>query len=316
MKKPSENLRLLPLDLPKAGFHHFLCAWLYKEDAVVVLVDPGPSSTMPALLQALDEMNVRHIDHILLTHIHLDHAGGLGLLLERYPGARVTCHPRGVPHLVRPLKLWEISKKVLFETAVLYGEPSPVAEKFLESQSGFRAGDVAVQAYETPGHAPHHLCFRIGDVLFTGEAAGIFYPMAGDPYLRIAAPPGFDLQDYRNSLRMLRTIDASVICYGHWGRSHQIRTLLDLAAAQTELWPMVIEKYNALESPLFEESVLKTLLLEDPGLSRFHDLPADVRERETYFLGNSFRGIRLALTRKEIRNDPHRDAGKGDAGLP
>ena len=65
-----DNLYLIPLDLPKAGFHHFLCAWLYKDDHAVILVDPGPRSTMPALLQALEKMKIRHIDHILLTHIH------------------------------------------------------------------------------------------------------------------------------------------------------------------------------------------------------------------------------------------------------
>lgn len=299
-KTPFEHLHLIPLDLPKKGFHHFLCAWLYKDDQTAILIDPGPRSTIPALLQALEAMKVRHLNHILLTHIHLDHAGGLGVLLDRYPETKAICHPRAIPHLVKPERLWESSLKVLYETAVLYGEPAPVAEDALDDRTDFRAGDVRVTVFETPGHAPHHLCFRIGDMLFAGEAAGIFYPAEKGLYLRIAAPPGFDLHAYRRSLDMLRTLDASVICYGHWGRSHQIRTLLDLAAAQTELWPTVIEKYSALESPLFEERVLKTLLLEDPGLSRFHDLPADVRERETYFLGNSFRGIRLALNRNGL----------------
>lgn len=295
-----EHLHLIPLDLPRKGFHHFLCAWLYKDARSVLLIDPGPRSTMSALLQALEERKVRRIDYVLLTHIHLDHAGGLGLLVDRYPEVKVICHPRGVPHLLQPEKLWEASLKFLQETAVLYGEPTSIQEKHIgtleDIATGGPAADMGVEAIAAPGHAPHHLCYRIGDILFAGEAAGIFYPMEKGLYLRIAAPPGFDLHAYRRSLDMLRTIDASVICYGHWGRSHQIRTLLDLAAAQTELWPTVIEQYSALESPLFEESVLKTLLLEDPGLSRFHDLSADVRERETYFMQNSFRGIRLALT--------------------
>lgn len=294
-----DNLYLIPLDLPKAGFHHFLCAWLYKDDHTVILVDPGPRSTMPALLQALEKMKIRHIDHILLTHIHLDHAGGLGLLLERYPDAKATCHPKGIPHVLDPARLWEASRKILYETAVLYGEPAPVPEKNIDYWRDLPAGNITVKVYETPGHAPHHLCYRIGNMLFAGEAAGIFYPMERDVYLRIAAPPGFELGGYRKSLGLLRNMDTSVLCYSHYGLSFEIEKLLDLAAAQTELWATVIERCSSLESPLFEEKVFDALLAQDPGLSCFHRLPADVKKRETYFLGNSFRGFRIALNRKE-----------------
>ena len=293
-----DNLHLIPLNLPEEGFHHFLCAWLYRDDSTVILVDPGPRSTVPALLQALEEMRIRHIDHILLTHIHLDHAGGLGLLLERYPDARAICHPKGIPHLNEPAKLWEASKRILYETAVLYGEPAPVAEKNLDYRRDIPAGGSTVTVYETPGHAPHHLCYRIGDMLFTGEAAGIFYPMEKELYLRIAAPPGFELGDYRKSLGLLRNTDASVICYSHYGLSFEIRKLLDLASAQTELWATVIERCSSLASPQFEAKVFDALLAVDPGLSCFHQLPADVKKRETYFLNNSFRGFRIALNRK------------------
>ena len=299
IKPVFDNLYLIPLNLPEEGFHHFLCAWLYKDDHTVILVDPGPRSTMSALLQALEEMNIRHIDHILLTHIHLDHAGGLGLLLDRYPDAKAICHPKGIPHLLKPAKLWEASKKVLYETAVIYGEPAPVAEKNLDCRYDFPAGDSTVAVYETPGHAPHHLCYKIGDLLFTGEAAGIFYPMEKDLYLRIAAPPGFELGDYRKSLDLLRNVDASVLCFSHYGLSFEIEKILHLASAQTELWTTVIERCSALESPLFEEKVFHALLAVDPGLSCFHQLPEDVKKRETYFLGNSFRGFRIALNKKK-----------------
>ncbi|MBA4397782.1 MAG: MBL fold metallo-hydrolase [Syntrophus sp. (in: bacteria)] len=300
MIKPiCDNLHLIPLDLPSEGFHRFLGAWLYKNDHTVILVDPGPRSTMPALLQVLEEMNIRHIDHILLTHIHLDHAGGLGFLLDRYPDAKAICHPRGVQHLLKPDKLWEASRKLLGDTALLYGEPAPVPEKNLDFRRDFPAGEMAVKVYETPGHAPHHLCYRIGDMLFAGEAAGIFYPLAGNIYLRIAAPPGFDLHDYRRSLDILRQTDTSVLCFSHYGLSFETRRLLDMASAQTELWATVISKFSRSESALFEEEVFESLLDQDPGLSCFHLLPADVKKRETYFLGNSFRGFRIALNKKE-----------------
>jgi glyoxylase-like metal-dependent hydrolase (beta-lactamase superfamily II) len=299
IKPVFDNLYLIPLNLPREGFHHFLCAWLYKDNHTVILVDPGPRSTIPVLLQALETMKIRHIDHILLTHIHLDHAGGLGLLLKRYPAATAICHPKGIPHLLEPAKLWDASRKILYETAVLYGEPAPVPEKNMNCRRDFPAGEITVEVYETPGHAPHHFCYRIGNMLFAGEAAGIFYPMENDLYLRIAAPPGFEINDYRKSLGLLRNVDASVLCYSHYGPSFEIQKLLDLASAQTELWATVIERCSASESPLFEEKVFDALLAVDPGLSCFHQLPADVKKRETYFLGNSFRGFRIALNKKE-----------------
>jgi hypothetical protein len=86
-----------------------------------------------------------------------------------------------------------------------------------------------------------------------------------------------------------------MLCYSHYGLSFDIRKLLDLASAQTELWATVIERYSSLESPLFEEKVFDALLAVDPGLSCFHQLPADVKKRETYFLNNSFRGFGIAL---------------------
>ncbi|MDD5475338.1 MAG: MBL fold metallo-hydrolase [Syntrophales bacterium] len=289
------KLHIIHLKLPKEGFHHFLCSWIYKGDDAVILVDPGPRSTMPELLRVLEEMKIPHIDHILLTHIHLDHAGGLGKLVERYPEAEVVCHPKGFQHLFNPSKLWQASKKVLYETAMLYEEPLPVPKDRLEFRSDFRAGNLKVNAYETPGHAPHHLCFRIGDMLFVGEAAGIFYPMEKSLYLRIASPQGFDHRDYRKSLDILKNIDASLICYGHWGMSGEVRKLLDMALAQADLWAEVIVELSNLESPSFEEKVFEALLARDAGLSSFYELPADVRKRETYFLGNSFRGFRHSL---------------------
>jgi hypothetical protein len=80
--------------------------------------------------------------------------------------------------------------------------------------------------------------------------------------------------------------------------SLEIRKLLELASAQTELWTTIIGKLSKLESPLFEEKVFEALLVQDPGLPRFHQLPADVKKRETYFLNNSFRGFRIALNKK------------------
>lgn len=297
MEKITDSLYFVSLDPPQAGFRRFLCSWIYKDTNAVILIDPGPAATIDALFAALNDLDIRQIDYVLLTHIHLDHAGGLGLLLERYADAKVLCHPKGMQHLIAPAKLWEASMKILREMAQVYGEPGPVAENRLFYQNRLRIDDLFVQVYETPGHAAHHLSFKIGEILFPGEAAGIFHPLADDIYLRIAAPAGFDLQDYRKSLGLLRSIGADIICYGHYGYSCEAQKLIGMASSQIELWTNTIERYAEEESPHFEDMVFKALVACDPGLSRFNRLPPDVQTREMFFLGNSLRGFKLSLNK-------------------
>lgn len=290
-----DNLHLVPLDLPREGFRRFISTWIYSDVQTTILVDPGPGSTIPVLLEALKVMNVENIDYILLTHIHLDHAGGLGLFLKYYPEAKVICHPKGIRHLVEPGKLWEASKKFLGNIAELYGELIPVPEDNIDFRYEIQTDAITIKVYETPGHATHHLSYEMGDMLFTGEALGIFYPMDKAVYLRIASPPGFDLQAYRKSIGVLKNINTKVLCYGHYGMSSEIEPIMDLALAQLDTWSEIINKYSTVDSPVFEEKVLDALLANDPGLSCFHRLPADIRKRELYFLGNSIKGFKIAL---------------------
>ena len=293
----SNNLHLIPLNLPREGFHHFISTWIYSHDDAVVLVDPGPRSTIPVLLKALEEIKVGHIDYILLTHIHLDHAGGLGFLLKHYPDSKIICHRKGIPHLVESAKLWEASKKILGDIADLYGEPDPVSETYIDFKNNIRVGSISVTAYETPGHASHHLSYKIGEILFAGEALGIFYPMEKDIYIRIASPPGFDISDYKRSLNILKNLEIAALCFSHYGISCDKEKIFELAFAQTELWSKVISQYGYLESPSFEEKVIEELLAVDPGLSCFHQLPEDIKRREIYFLINSFKGFKIALNK-------------------
>ena len=104
---------LIDLDIPSLGYTKFISAWLYKGEGGSFLVDPGPARTIPALLDGLTRHGVTRLDLILLTHIHMDHAGGIGDLAEKFPDAKVVCHEKAVRHLLYPVKLWEGSLKVL-----------------------------------------------------------------------------------------------------------------------------------------------------------------------------------------------------------
>src|SRR5690242_9017571 len=122
-----DNLFCIDLDQPALeGFRKFISSWLYLGQGFTLLVDPGPLSTIPRLSAELRRLGVERLDYALLTHIHIDHAGGTGALLREFPGATVICHPEGIRHLVAPEKLWQGSRKVLGPLADAYGEIVPV----------------------------------------------------------------------------------------------------------------------------------------------------------------------------------------------
>src|SRR6185369_2747089 len=114
----------IDLDQPGlTGFRQFISSWLYCGGNFNLLVDPGPLSTIPHLIAEVRRHGVERLDYILLTHIHIDHAGGTGALLKEFPEAKVICHPDGIRHLVTPAKLWEGSQKVLGPELAAAGAP-------------------------------------------------------------------------------------------------------------------------------------------------------------------------------------------------
>ncbi|HXE95003.1 MAG TPA: MBL fold metallo-hydrolase, partial [Dongiaceae bacterium] len=103
-----DNLTCIDLDQPSLeGFRNFISSWLYRGEGFNLLVDPGPLSTIPRLIATLRSHGVERLDYVLLTHIHIDHAGGAGALLKEFPEAHVICHPDGIRHITAPEKLWE-----------------------------------------------------------------------------------------------------------------------------------------------------------------------------------------------------------------
>ena len=294
-KRAREGLYLIDLEQPLKGFRKFISAWLYTPRDLTILVDPGPRFTIPVLVEVLKEQAVKEIDYILLTHIHIDHAGGTGLLVKHYPNAQVICHPQAIRHMVAPAKLWESSRKILGDVAEVYGEIVPVPEKSIGYQECIKDREVVIKAIQTPGHAPHHLCYQTGEILFAGEVAGVTYPLEESLYLRIATPPVFNYEIYRNSLKKVAALDVSRICFGHYGAREDVKNVFATAFAQLDNWLAIAEKHHRGESEPFEESVFADLLKNDPALAHYCDLPCDIQGRERYFSFNSIRGMREYL---------------------
>lgn len=293
-----ESLYLIDIDQALEGFRKFISAWVCRIGGVTLLVDPGPASTIPHLVERLDELGIRTIDCILLTHIHLDHAGGTGQLLRRFPDAKVNCHPKGIPHMVAPQKLWEESRKVLGKVAEAYGEMAPVPESCISFSNGIDLGAVSVEVIETPGHAAHHVSYRVGDILFAGEVGGVYVPLDDGLYVRPATPPPFQHAIFRDSIEKAAALDVSLVCLGHYGCREDGAALFERARRQLDRWVDTVERHFRKGSDPFEEAVLADLIANDPDMLRWQSLPKDIQARERSFCFNSIRGIRGYLTKK------------------
>ncbi len=290
MKEILPGLFLIDLDQPVKGFRKFISSWLLIRNKQVILVDPGPSSTILHLTSVLKKAGIETVDLILLTHIHIDHAGGTGLLLKKFPKARVICHPRAVKHLLNPEKLWAGSLQVLGQLAEVYGPLTPIPPENLASESVIKLNGLNIEAIETPGHASHHQVYKIENILFMGEVAGVNIPLPSNSYLRIATPPVFKYEIYKASLQKAAALDVKHLCFGHYGHRDDPQRVFSRAFEQLELWMNIISRFADAGSSK-EADILEQLLRNDPNLKALSDLPEDIQSRERYFCLNSIKGI-------------------------
>ncbi len=288
-------LALIDLDIDELQYYRFISAWLYQDGGETFLVDPGPACTVPALSDALAKHGVTRLDWILLTHIHMDHAGGIGHVLERYPEARIVCHEKAVPHLIDPARLWKGSLKVLGRVAEIYGPVKPVSEKnIICTDSIPSAGGIRV--IPTPGHAAHHQCFVIRDHLFCGELFGIFHALPDDFYLRPATPPVFVLEDNLASFDRIQPYADRTVCFGHYGMYADGKTILSTARQQLLLWVDVVRSH--INDP-DNAAIVAELLQKDRTYARLDRLPPEMRERELYFTENTITGMRQYVNKSK-----------------
>ena len=291
VRQVAPDLFLVGLDQPKLpGFDDFIGAWVVIGPPTI-LVDAGPAASVTPLVEALVELKIQRLDAILLTHIHIDHAGGAGDLCRFFPDTPVVCHRAAHRHLVDPTRLWEGSLETLGDTARAYGPIGAVPAERLVDAAFFH--DFGVEVLMTPGHAPHHVSFRIGDRLFAGEAGGVFQDCAGEIYLRPATPPRFLLETSLESLDRLLAVDHAILCYGHFGATRNGPAMLAAHRRQLLDWAESIGEVTrglpAGADPL--EPCLARLLETDPLLAGLRYFPPDVRRRELGFLRNSVRGF-------------------------
>jgi glyoxylase-like metal-dependent hydrolase (beta-lactamase superfamily II) len=218
------------IDRSLSGSRMVLASYLVvAPSGEALLIDPGPSREYERLLEAVEELlgSLSRLKAVLLTHIHLDHGGSAGHLVETLGDIRVYVHPRGAPHLADPSKLWESSLEILGETALLYGQPKPIPpERLVTPGDGkpIRLGSEAVTVIYTPGHASHHMSYMLGDLIFTGDSAGTLQCSTLFP----TTPFPFKLVDAISSLDKMRGLKPRRLAYAHFGIHEPASELLSL----------------------------------------------------------------------------------------
>jgi glyoxylase-like metal-dependent hydrolase (beta-lactamase superfamily II) len=217
------------IDAMQLGRPHVIGVWRVGD----VIVDPGPSSCLERLLPSLQARPPRAL---ALTHIHLDHAGASGSLLERFPELEVWVHERGAPHLVDPSKLLDSAGRLYGDLMEqLWGEVLPVPEGRLRVlRGGERLGPFTV-AY-TPGHASHHVAYlhEPSGRVFAGDVAGV--RIGGGPVLAPTPPPDIDLEAWRESLAVIEAWRPRSLAVTHFGAYEDVeRHLAELRAHLDEI---------------------------------------------------------------------------------
>lgn len=209
----------------------------------VLLVDPGPSTCLDILQTAIRAGGVegRDLHGLLLTHIHLDHAGVSGRLLREYPHLVVYVHERGAPHMADPSKLVSSAQRLYgADMERLWGEIAPVPGARIRSLGGGEIVDVGgrrLRVADTPGHASHHVCYfdEGTGIAFTGDTAGIRIGHL-EYVLPPTPPPDIDLEAWGASLDIIRGWRPSGLFITHFGLKTDVDAHLDLLTEELAVW--------------------------------------------------------------------------------
>jgi glyoxylase-like metal-dependent hydrolase (beta-lactamase superfamily II) len=225
-----------PLDLHHEGAERVIGVYLVETEDGLALQDCGPSTCIVALKTQLAERGLVLADlrHLLLSHIHLDHAGAAGTLVREHPGLQVHVSEIGAPHLVDPSRL-ELSARRLYgdDFDRLWGELAPVPE---ENVHVVGSSVLGLEYFASPGHASHHVCYVDGaGTLYAGDAAGVRI-MPDRHILPVAPPPEVDLEAWERTIDELELRAPQRLALIHFGVVDQPHDHLRRLRRQLRLW--------------------------------------------------------------------------------
>ncbi len=232
------------------------------DDERKAIVETGTSLEVERILEAVRSFGLKpaDIDALLVSHIHLDHAGGAGFLLESMPRAKVYVHERGYKHLVDPTRLVASAQAALGPEASFFGTMRPIsADRLVSVHDGLTLdlGRHELEFLDSPGHAPHELTIldRRNRCVYTGDAAGLYFP--GDEILMPVAPaPGFDLEKNLATFERLLRLEPRALLFSHYGPHAKPREAIARMMTLYPAWSRLVKEKLATAG---EDGVLKAM---------------------------------------------------------
>ncbi|MFO2549115.1 MBL fold metallo-hydrolase [Alicyclobacillus cycloheptanicus] len=229
------------IDLLEQGARCRTAAYFIRDEKLT-LIETGSSLSHDLLVEALAQLDVKpeDLDYVIVTHVHLDHAGGAGHMMERARDATLVCHPRAARHMIDPSRLWGGAEQV-YGAALpqLFGSIKPVPEARVlirHHEETLDIGRRTLTFFDSPGHAKHHFTILdpVSDALFAGDAVGIFYPtgFTGWSYewvMPSTSPTDFDPVAIHNTMAMLQQVPFTWVYHAHFGRSKREPAMRDTA---------------------------------------------------------------------------------------
>ena len=279
------------------------------QDEKTALIESGPGSSLEHVIAGLESAGVESLDYVVVTHIHLDHAGAAGALLERFPSAKLAVHEVGVRHMVDPTKLWSSASRIYGDLMErLWGEMKPVPEARIVSLSDgdiIDLGSRRLHAVETPGHARHHhaILDDATGTIYTGDAMGVRLQEVGA--VRPATPPPeFNLEDCISSIEKIRSRGAQRLCLTHFGSSDtgahpmDVDELCDRAVEALKNWAGWVVEARSSTRDIDEVTAIVKDRVESHSKGSLSPEATDRMEQTTSYRMNTW-GYMRYLDKKE-----------------
>jgi len=238
------------IDLNFQQENHSIASYLVETSQGPILIESGPMSTFETLKKGIEDLGfqLKDIENVLLTHIHFDHAGAAWKFAEH--GATIFVHPIGVPHLHHPEKLWNSAAQIYGDDMDrLWGAMKPIPDDQLvgvKDGNVIEFGDVVIDVLYTPGHAVHHNAYQIGDVIFTGDVAGV--KIGNGPVVPPCPPPDINIELWKESIGKIRNKNPKALYLTHFDRQENPGELL------TELENIMDDWANYIK-PFYDDQV-------------------------------------------------------------
>ena len=234
----------------------------YIDSSNPLLVEVGPSNSFPYLISSLESLGISEVKRSAMTHLHLDHIGGIGHLVEKYKEHFVYIHELGIKHLPNPERLWKAVSDVYTEEwlSTNWGEIKPTPIKNIHSLQDKELIDLGngrkLEAIYGPGHAKHHYTFydNYSKTLFMGDTLGLIYPH-GDFVQPNLPPPDFNKEVLFNTLDDLKKLDLNYLALAHFGMHGNPYKLIENAKENIEEWLLFMDNLNDMSNQTATESI-------------------------------------------------------------